>query len=76
MIHMKTEFGTRFGRAVEAGAYYLPGYKAGGVSAACVRSESRLVSQADFGDLKKSAYEVFLALATRKAERGGAYLES
>lgn len=76
MIRMKAEFETRLGRSVEAGAYYLPGCEAGGVSAARVRPESRLASQADFSDLRKSAHKIFLALETRKAERGGGYIES
>jgi hypothetical protein len=76
MIRIETQFGSKLGRPVEAGACHVPGYKAGMVLADRVRSRSRPVFYADFSELKKSVHEVSLALETFKAERGGGSLES
>jgi hypothetical protein len=76
MIRIKTEFGSRLGKRVEAGAGHVPGYKAGRVSVAHARPEPQPAFHADFTDLMKSAHEFSSALETHKAGRGGGFLES
>jgi hypothetical protein len=76
MIRMETEFGSRLGRRVEAGAGHVPGYKERMLSAAHVRPEPRPAFHADFSDLTKSVHEFSSELETLKAERGGGFLES
>jgi len=76
MIRIKTEFGSRLGRRVEAGAGHVPGYKVGRVSATHARPEPQPAFHADFTDLTKSVHEFSSELETHKAERGGGFLES